>query len=80
MKEDKYTLPNSLRLNLVQTQIQEQQTIIYRNYLENLSFVKEGNKHKQTEVNTNNEILKEKLDLLFEELERLNETGSSSSE
>lgn len=69
------------RKQTVQEQITEFKRIYYRNNLENLEFIKQGNKHKQTEVKTNNEILKEKLDLLSEELERLNnETGSNSSE
>lgn len=79
--DERYLLPLHLRKDLVLTQIQEQQTIIYRNVLENLGFVAEGNKHKQTEVKTNNEILSEKIDLLFGELERLNaedKTGSGT--
>lgn len=78
---DKYTLPLHLRINTVQEQIQESQRIIYRNELENLTFKFNNDKHKQVEVSTNNEMLKEKLDLLFEELGRLeNETGSGTPE
>lgn len=80
---NKYILPLETRKNIVLTQIIEQQTILYRNDLENFGFKKDNNRHKQTEVATNNEMLREKLDLLFEELERLNaedQTGSGTSE
>lgn len=77
---DKYTLPVNQRQGLVQTQIEECQTMIYRNDLENLTFIKKNDEDKQTEVNTNNKILRNKIDLLLTELEALNnEAGSSPS-
>lgn len=77
---DKYTLPLSQRTQTVTEQIQECQRIIYRNDLENLTFTANNEKAKMKEVAYNNETLKEKLDLLFGELERLDaesKTGSS---
>lgn len=71
-------MPLNIRKQIILEQIQESQKIIYRNDIENLTFVKENNKHKQTEVKSNNEVLCDKLDLLFEELERLNNEDSSS--
>lgn len=77
---DKYTLPLNQRKQIVQTQIDECQTMIYRNDLENLTFIKKNDEDKQVEVQTNNKILRNKIDLLSTELEALNnETGSSST-
>lgn len=77
---DKYTLPLNERLKLVQTQIYECQTMIYRNDLENLTFVAKNDEDKQTEVATNNKILRAKIDLLSTELEALNnETRGGAS-
>ena len=77
---DKYTLPLEIRKHTVQEQIAETQKIIYRNNLENLSFIADGEKNKQEEVLINNRRLKEKLDLLWGEWEILNaETTSADS-
>lgn len=70
-KIDKYTLPLDTRKYLVKTQIEECQTLIYRNDLENIAFVKKNDEDKMIEVETNNKILKRKLDGLFEEQARL---------
>lgn len=80
---DKYKLPLEIRIQTVQEQIAESQKIMYRNDIENLTFTAEGDKRHQKEVEINNQTLKDKLDLLWEELGRLNDeekTGSSSSE
>lgn len=69
--EDKYLPSVGQRKELVLTQIGECQTLIYRNNLENLTFKANGDKHKQVEVETNKEILKEKIDLLLTELQNL---------
>lgn len=79
---DKYKLPWNLRKQTVFEQIQESQRIIYRNDLENLTFKQKNDDDKQLEVETNNKILRKKLDLLFEELDRLNaedKTGSGTT-
>lgn len=68
---DKYTLPINERKSLVQTQIFECQTMIYRNDLENLTFKAKNDEDKQVEVATNNKILRNKIDLLSTELESL---------
>lgn len=75
---DKYTLPLQTRKVIVATQIEECQTLIYRNNLENIAFKAKGDEDKQTEVEVNNKILMRKLDGLFEELERLNGEDSGS--
>lgn len=77
---DKYTLPINQRLQLVKTQVEECQTMIYRNDLENLTFRAKNDEDKQTEVATNNKILRAKIDLLTTELEGLvNEASSNTS-
>lgn len=76
---DKYTLPFGIREKIVQTQIEECQTMIYRNNLENLAFIRKNDEDKQTEVATNNKILKAKIDDLLTELEGLNNEGSGST-
>lgn len=76
---DKYTLPLADRKRIVETQIVECQTLIYRNDLENLAFKKKNDEDKMIEVDTNNKILKRKLDGLYEELGRLEDEDSGSS-
>lgn len=76
---DKYTLPVTTRQQLVQTQIEECQTMIYRNNLENLAFIRKNDEDKQVEVATNNKILKAKIDDLLTELEGLNNEVSGST-
>lgn len=68
---DKYRPTKETRKQILLSQIDEAQRIVYRNDLENLTFKANNDKYKQTEVNTNNEILSEKLDLLFAELDKL---------
>lgn len=75
---DKYSLPAKQKLQIVQTQINECQTLIYRNDLENLAFKRKNDEDKMTEVKVNNDILRRKLDGLFEELGRLDEDSSNS--
>lgn len=75
---DKYLLPVDEKKNIVQQQIAEAQTIIYRNDLENLTFKADGEKKRTLEVDINNQTLKEKLDLLWEEWDRLNNETSSN--
>lgn len=80
--EDKYTLALGLRKQTVLEQIQECQKIIYRNYLENLSFIANNEKARIKEVEYNNVTLVEKLDILYKELDKLNaeaKTGSDTS-
>lgn len=70
------------RIAIVKTQIAESRVIIYRNNLENLTFIQKNDEDKQTEVNTNNKILQRKIDLLSTELKSLEaqvETGSSTT-
>lgn len=73
---DKYTLPFNRRNEIVRDQIEECQTMIYRNNLENLNFIKKNDEDKQVEVATNNKILRNKIDLLSTELEGLNNEDS----
>lgn len=68
---DKYTLPLIIRKQLVQTQIEECQKLIYRNNLNNIAFKKKNDEDKMIEVETNNKILMRELDGLFEEQARL---------
>lgn len=75
---DKYLPPVKRRIDIIETQIAECQTLIYRNNVENLSFVANGEKAKQKEVEYNNETLKEKVDILREELGRLLDEDSSN--
>lgn len=70
--DDKYTLPVDERVRTVKDQIEECQRIIYRNHLENLTFLANNEKARVKEVEYNNQTLKEKLDLLFKELDDLN--------
>lgn len=79
-KMDKYLPTLDTQKQIVSEQISECQRMIYRNDVENLTFTANGEKAKIKEVEYNKETLKEKLDLLFTELERLNETGSDTSE
>lgn len=76
---DKYQYPLELRKLTIQEQIAECQRMIYRNYVENLSFTVNNEKAKIKEVEYNNQTLKEKLDLLFEEWERLQNEPSQDS-
>lgn len=76
---DNYTLPHAERLVLVRTQINECQTLIYRNNLENIVFKSKKDEDKMTEVEVNNNILKRKIDGLVEELGRLNEETKSQN-
>lgn len=77
---DKYTLPLRLRIQTVQTKIEECQRIIYANHVENLTFIANNEKAKIKEVEYNNGTLKEKLDVLFKELDDLNaEAGSNTT-
>lgn len=81
--DDKYLPDTQTRQQIVITQIGECQTLIYRNELENLTFKEKKDQDKQTEVETNNGILKRKLDLLFKELEKLyaeDQIGSRNAE
>lgn len=75
---DKYILGLPDRKAVVNDQIYECQKLIYRNNLENLTFKQKKDEDKQLEVETNNNILKRKLDLLFEELGRLQNEDSNS--
>lgn len=79
MPMDKYTLPIQARLQVVKTQISECLTLIYRNDLENIAFKKKNDEDKMTEVRVNKDILKRKLDGLYEELGRLESEDSSSA-
>jgi len=76
---DKYLPPIKRRIQIIETQIEECQTLIFRNNVENLSFVANGEKAKQKEVEYNNETLKEKIDVLTEELKRLLDEDSSNT-
>lgn len=76
---DKYLPPIKRRIQIIETQIEECQTLIFRNNVENLSFVANGEKAKQKEVEYNNETLKEKIDILTEELKRLLDEDSSNT-
>lgn len=74
---DKYLPSLEKRKQIVATQIDECQTLIFRNELENLTFKQKKDEDKQTEVKTNNGILQRKLDLLFKEWEKLNAESPS---
>lgn len=77
---DKYDLPHDIKIQTIQEQIAECQRIIYRNYLENLSFTANNEKNRMKEVEANNETLKEKLDLLWEEHDKVsNETSGNTA-
>lgn len=76
---DKYEYPLRLKQEMVQEQIAECQRIIYRNNLENLTFTVNNEKAKIKEVEYNNQTLKEKLDILFEEWEKLHGQTSGDS-
>ena len=76
---DKYLPSLEDRIMTIQEQISECQRIIYRNDVENLSFVANNEKAKIKEVEYNNQTLKEKLDLLFKELDRLNALSGNST-
>lgn len=67
------------RQKLVLTQIAECQTMVYRNNLENLTFIEKNDEDKQLEVSTNNKILSKKIDVLSKEYERLVAEGEASS-
>lgn len=76
---DKKYLPTlESRKRILMTQIDECQTLIYRNELENLTFKEKKDADKQTEVKTNNGILQRKLDLLYKEWEGLNAEDEDS--
>jgi hypothetical protein len=76
---NEYLPPIERRIEIIESQIAECQTLIYRNNVENLSFVVNGEKSKQKEVEYNNETLKEKVDILKEELGRLLDEDSSNT-
>lgn len=76
---DKYLPVLSEQILMVQDQIGECQRILYRNDLENLVFTAGNEKAKIKEVEYNKQTLKEKLDLLFTELERLNATSGNNA-
>lgn len=77
--QDKYTLPVKARKDLVGEQIIESQKIIYRNDLENLTFKEKKDEDKQIEVETNNKILRRKLDQLWQELARLDKEEKAAA-
>ena len=68
----KYQLEPEERKFIIEEQIGECKRIIYRNDVENLTFTANGEKAKIKEVAYNNETLREKIDILDEELERIN--------
>lgn len=76
---DKYLPTVQQRIQTILTQIEECKKIIYRNDVENLSFVANGEKSKIKEVEFNNQTLRDKIDVLTEELKRLNNEARSSS-
>lgn len=77
---DKYLPPLEDRIAVVSDQIHECKKIIYRNQIENLTFVANNEKAKIKEVEYNNQTLMEKIDTLETELERLqNENRGSLS-
>lgn len=77
---DKYLPSLEERITTIQEQISECQRIIYRNDVENLSFTANNEKAKIKEVEYNNQTLKEKLDILFKELDRLNALSGNPTE
>lgn len=76
---NKYDLPLREKQITVQEQIDECRRILYRNYLENLTFTANNEKAKMKEVEYNTGTLKEKLDLLWKEHDRLSSETSSNS-
>lgn len=76
--DQKYLPTVSRRTQIVLEQIGECQNMIYRNNLENLTFIQKKDDDKQLEVQTNNKILSKKIDLLLTELDSLNHEASSN--
>lgn len=76
---DKYLPSLQERMRVIASQIEECKKIIYRNDVENLSFQANNEKAKIKEVEYNNQTLREKIDVLNEELERLNDEGKTGS-
>lgn len=78
--EDKYLPGLDERKETLFTQIEECKRIIYRNLLENVLFVANGEKAKQKEVVYNNEQLTDKIDALVKEWDKLSEEKLSDYE
>jgi hypothetical protein len=76
--DDKYLPSLERRKEMLKIQIEECKTMIYRNLVENLSFVENGEKAKIKEVEYNNQTLKEKIDVLSKEWDNLNASGENS--
>lgn len=77
---DKYRPTNAQKIQMLRTQIEECQTMIYRNDLENLTFIEKNDEDKQTEVKTNNKILSKKIDVLSKELDSLDASSGNIPE
>jgi len=75
--DEKYLPSVSEQIVTLTEQINECKRIIYRNQIENLTFVENNEKAKIAEVAYNNNTLKEKIDVLTKELDRLNASGSN---
>lgn len=71
--DDKYLPSIERRKDTIETQISESQAIIYRNLIELPGFVANGQKNQVAEVKFNNDQLKEKIDILYDLLEELNQ-------
>lgn len=69
--DNKYDLPVEDRVAILVEQIEECKRIIFRNYVENLTFVANNEKAKIKEVEYNNGTLTDKIDTLQAELDRL---------
>lgn len=77
---DDYLPPLNRRKEIIATQIEECKTLIYRNLVENLSFVENGEKAKIKEVEYNNQTLKEKIDVLSKEWDKLNASSGNTAQ
>ena len=78
--DDKYLPSMAERANTLQEQISECKRMIYRNLVENLTFVENNEKAKIAEVEYNNNTLKEKVDVLTKELENLNASSGGAAQ
>lgn len=76
--DDKYLPSVEERSLTLKEQINECKRMIYRNLVENLTFVENNEKAKIAEVEYNNNTLKEKVDVLTQELEKLNASSGGS--